>query len=118
MTPIHLRRHPYVFWGRFLVGAVPFFIDLNSDSHRAAGVFFQVSLRALAMKCKKQIGAHYFAYRQNSNGTIDSICLDCFRTVATSSDRQLLAEKEHEHHCEVNLSAIVEERGAKDRRAE
>ena len=41
-----------------------------------------------------------FAHRLNEDGTIDSICLSCFRTVVTTSDEVELPEHELKHKCE------------------
>jgi hypothetical protein len=59
------------------------------------------------MKSKQQVGSHSFAYRENANGTVDSICLRCFRTVGTASSRQVLAEAELPHRCEIDLLSAV-----------
>jgi hypothetical protein len=40
-----------------------------------------------------------FPHRQNLDGTIDSICPDCFTTVATSSDETVLLGAERLHKC-------------------
>ncbi|HVW78712.1 MAG TPA: hypothetical protein VHB45_13955 [Alloacidobacterium sp.] len=40
-----------------------------------------------------------FAHRQNEDGTFDSICLNCFRTITTEGKETNLAGKEKEHHC-------------------
>ncbi|MBS1804408.1 MAG: hypothetical protein JST28_13660 [Acidobacteria bacterium] len=41
-----------------------------------------------------------FPHRINSDGTIDSICDQCFITVATSTHESDLAHLEAEHTCE------------------
>ena len=40
-----------------------------------------------------------FPHRHNANGTHDSICTECFATVATASDESRLAEHESAHVC-------------------
>lgn len=40
-----------------------------------------------------------FAHRQNRDGTFDSICPRCFRTVATRSQESYLAKDEFRHIC-------------------
>jgi hypothetical protein len=40
-----------------------------------------------------------FAHRQNADGTIDSICYRCFRTVATTHDEASLYPSEVTHIC-------------------
>ena len=42
-----------------------------------------------------------FAHRENANGTFDSICLRCFRTVATARSESALREKEQQHACDL-----------------
>ena len=41
-----------------------------------------------------------FAHRANRDGTFDSICLQCFRTVASSANEAELGGPEGEHVCE------------------
>ena len=41
-----------------------------------------------------------FARRVNRDGTIDSICLYCFRTVATSQDESTLLFHQEQHVCD------------------
>ncbi len=40
-----------------------------------------------------------FSHRQNRDGSFDSICPRCFRTVATRSTESLLARDEFRHIC-------------------
>lgn len=40
-----------------------------------------------------------FAHRVNNNGTVDSICLRCFGTVASLPKEMDLEQKEHAHTC-------------------
>jgi hypothetical protein len=44
-----------------------------------------------------------FIHRINADGSIDSICRDCFVTVATSFSRPDLEFEEHRHACEPML---------------
>ena len=52
--------------------------------------------------------AHKFAHRSNSDGTVDTICIRCFQTVATVSDEAELAKIEQEHICDPTISAPFE----------
>jgi hypothetical protein len=45
-------------------------------------------------------GAGEFARRVNLDGTMDSICLYCFRTVATSHDESTLLLHQARHVCD------------------
>ena len=40
-----------------------------------------------------------FAYRQNGDGSFDSICLHCYRTVMTANNIDDLAEHNRRHQC-------------------
>jgi hypothetical protein len=40
-----------------------------------------------------------FRHRQNGNLTYDSICLQCFRTIATEKKKEELPELEKNHDC-------------------
>jgi hypothetical protein len=52
------------------------------------------------LRKNKPSGAEEFARRIHLNGTIDSICLRCFQTVATSQDETDLLFYEARHVCE------------------
>jgi hypothetical protein len=52
-----------------------------------------------------------FAYRKNANGTYDSICLDCFQTVASGKLIDQLAGREFLH----TLECLAKKRPASDR---
>ncbi|WP_109489051.1 hypothetical protein [Occallatibacter savannae] len=41
-----------------------------------------------------------FIHRINEDGSIDSICRDCFVTIATGRSRLELAPQEQQHTCE------------------
>ena len=41
-----------------------------------------------------------FPHRQNPDGSFDSICPKCFRTVATRQNEADLAQAERDHVCE------------------
>lgn len=41
-----------------------------------------------------------FVHRVNRNGTIDSICRECFRTVACSESESDLTKPEADHVCD------------------
>ena len=51
-----------------------------------------------------------FAKRYNSDGTVDSICLNCFRTVATCADELELIEFEKDHRCGQDRAELPESR--------
>lgn len=44
-----------------------------------------------------------FTHRLNDDGTIDSICRDCFTTVATAKSGPALEDEEHRHCCDAYL---------------
>ena len=44
-----------------------------------------------------------FIHRLNDDGTIDSICRECFVTVATALSPADLQRDEHQHKCETSL---------------
>jgi hypothetical protein len=46
--------------------------------------------------------AHYphFPHRCNSDGTFDSICIECFQTIATTAEEGDLAQRESFHFCD------------------
>jgi hypothetical protein len=48
-----------------------------------------------------------FTYRQNGDGTFDSICLDCFFTVGTAESIEMLKAIEKNHICDSALRADV-----------
>ena len=49
-----------------------------------------------------------FAHRPNSNGTIDSICMTCFMTIATKPTENELVHDENRHDCkEVAMEKVV-----------
>ncbi|HTD54120.1 MAG TPA: hypothetical protein VK670_01970 [Silvibacterium sp.] len=52
-----------------------------------------------------------FAKRRNSDGTMDSICLNCFRTVATCTDQLELIEFEKDHRCTLDDTASKQNGG-------
>jgi hypothetical protein len=45
-----------------------------------------------------------FPHRKNEDGTVDSICPMCFRTVASCVAEWQLAKSEREHICEGHLT--------------
>jgi hypothetical protein len=51
-----------------------------------------------SMQPKITITRH-FAYRRNSDNTVDSICLICFQTIATASNEGRLLKAERRHKC-------------------
>ena len=40
-----------------------------------------------------------FNHRPNTDGSVDSICLPCFLTVASGNDGEILAGIERQHRC-------------------
>ena len=42
----------------------------------------------------------HFAYRVNSDGSLDSICLCCFQTVGVEATREHLSAHEQVHRCD------------------
>ncbi len=42
----------------------------------------------------------HFNHRQNADGSVDSICLGCYRTVATVDDEKILVTQERQHRCD------------------
>jgi len=44
-----------------------------------------------------------FTRRVNDDGTVDSICRDCFTTVATAKSSSALLPLEHQHRCDAAL---------------
>jgi hypothetical protein len=52
-----------------------------------------------------------FAIRRNPDGTVDSICLNCFVTVATCTDQLELIEFEKEHQCRADRGVQRESAG-------
>jgi hypothetical protein len=48
-----------------------------------------------------------FTHRQNSDGTVDSICLHCFRTVGTAENIEGLGASEKQHICEGDIRATM-----------
>ncbi len=43
---------------------------------------------------------HPFAYRTNPDGSIDSICLTCFQTIASEHSEDKLIAHEERHSCD------------------
>jgi hypothetical protein len=48
-----------------------------------------------------------FTHRQNGDGTVDSICLHCFRTVGTAENGQGLGESEKHHICDGDIRPVM-----------
>jgi hypothetical protein len=46
-----------------------------------------------------------FSHRHNSDGTVDSICRECFATVAKAQNESELYLQEHWHTCEPEIVA-------------
>jgi hypothetical protein len=45
-----------------------------------------------------------YAHRRNADGTFDSICLFCFRTIASAEDESELAMNEKRHSCQPKVA--------------
>ena len=50
-----------------------------------------------------------FSHRANRDGTIDSICLQCFRTVFSTRHEAALDEAERDHVCEAPIFETIRE---------
>lgn len=48
-----------------------------------------------------------FAHRHNRDGTVDAICLHCYRTVDTGRTIEDLAESQRSHICNENDVAFL-----------
>ena len=44
-----------------------------------------------------------FLRHVNANGTVDSVCRNCFATIATATKELELEEQERTHQCDPNL---------------
>jgi len=51
-----------------------------------------------------------FSHRHNPDGTVDSICRECFITVATDQDESELYRAERLHTCNPGIVAWYHER--------
>ena len=57
-----------------------------------------------------------FVHRPNTNGTIDSICLTCFMTIATKPTEAELAHDEYHHDCkELAMEKVAASWGSNER---
>ena len=65
---------------------------LNSEALKTVG--------GVRMSDTKDVDCSGFAYRYNKDGSIDSICLTCYLTVATANDEASLHQMEKLHRCE------------------
>ena len=56
-----------------------------------------------------------FAHRLNDDGSVDSICLHCFRTVASKNFESALAMVESQHKCDprdiIRLNGLTRTKG-------
>ena len=59
-----------------------------------------------------------FVHRENSDGTIDSICLICFLTVATAQTEPELVSVEASHQCDPYELATLKHRLGADHQQE
>ncbi len=53
-----------------------------------------------------------FKYRENVDGTIDSICLSCLQTVASSNTHAGLKDHERDHTCNPHTLLVFGDRRA------
>ena len=56
-------------------------------------------------------GNQKYIHRKNGDRSYDSICLQCFRTVAVSNDESVLVELENLHKCSgwgIYMDATIE----------
>lgn len=51
-----------------------------------------------------------FVHRRDHNGTVDSVCLHCYATIATSSNEATLREQEAAHFCWQRQGRMLRER--------
>lgn len=70
---------------------------------------------ATGMAPRDSIPSFGFVHRQNDDGTVDAICLNCFLTAATDTTLEELSKKELEHgnncfsmKCPVSVSFVRE----------
>jgi hypothetical protein len=63
---------------------------------------------------RKSLSFAQFFYRVNSDNTIDSICGDCFLTIATARTQTELRSPESNHDCRNSLSPFSEPNQAVD----
>jgi hypothetical protein len=59
-----------------------------------------VDVNGKRMKTMSQTHTVQFVHRVNDDGTIDSICRQCFVTVATATSASVLEGEERKHNCE------------------
>jgi len=54
--------------------------------------------------------ARYIAHphRRNPDGSVDSICITCFATIARAGDEAALTEQEKKHSCDRRVPAYRE----------
>ncbi len=62
-----------------------------------------VDVNGKRMKTMSQTHTVQFVHRFNEDGTIDSICRDCFVTVATDISTSHLELEERKHKCDLSL---------------
>jgi hypothetical protein len=48
-----------------------------------------------------------FRHRLNTENQWESICMSCYRTTGTSETKQLLADMEETHECDVSITSIA-----------
>jgi hypothetical protein len=71
------------------------------------------------MSDTKNVDCHRssFAYRRNADGSMDSICLCCYLTVATAGIKADLHELEAAHRCRGREDIAVIENGGRAKRS-
>jgi hypothetical protein len=61
-------------------------------------------------------GKKEFAHRLNADGTFDSICLDCYRTVSSANREEDLLKGEKKHSCPADDLVVDGKPGSPSRR--
>ena len=57
-----------------------------------------------------QTHAVQFIHRFNEDGTVDSICRDCFVTIATEESASDLEREERKHKCDLSMTERYKKR--------
>ena len=68
--------------------------------------FTSLRTHNMRMRDEDPISRGGFAYRQNADGTIDSICLRCFLTAGKALKVAALHEIEKQHDCHVWMGPV------------
>ena len=68
--------------------------------------FTSLRTHNMQMRDEDPLSRGGFAYRQNADGTIDSICLRCFLTAGKALKVAVLHEIERQHDCHVWMGPV------------